>query len=230
MGLVVAAFNPYTPGYETRTGMTRAGGPDPRRLAALALLLFAVGLGVFLLLTRHTPVPAADSPEVTFTRGMIAHHTQAITLAMLIRQRSTDRTIRSAALDIQLSQEEQIRQMRGFLKLWKQPDTFEVSAEHARTMGMASDAEVRSLSTLPVLQAEVAFLQLMTRHHQGALRMIPPALEPGVLPQVRHLARQMQVTQGGEIRFMTSLLRARGAGLLPFPENKMDMEMPGMEH
>ncbi|AZI44248.1 DUF305 domain-containing protein [Deinococcus psychrotolerans] len=198
----------------------------PQRLAALALLLFAVGLGVFLLLTPHIPAPAFDSPEVTFTRGMIAHHTQAITMAMLIRQRSTDRTIRSAALDIQLSQEEQIRQMRGFLRLWKQPDTFVVSADHARMMGMASGAELQSLKTLSVPRAEVEFLRLMTRHHQGALQMIPPALEPGVLPQVRHLARQMQVVQGGEIRFMTSLLRARGAKVLPFPE----MNMPGMEH
>ncbi|GAA4011840.1 DUF305 domain-containing protein [Deinococcus rubellus] len=202
----------------------------PQQLAALALLLFAVGLGLFLLLTTHIPVPVASSPEVTFTRGMIAHHTQAITMALMIRQRSNDRTIRSAALDIQLSQEEQIRQMRGFLKLWKQPDTFPMSADHARRMGMASDAELRLLNTLPVSQAEVEFLQLMIRHHQGALRMIPPALEPGVLPQVRHLARQMQVVQGGEIRFMTSLLRARGANLLPFPELKMDLNMPGMEH
>ena len=78
---------------------------------------------------------------------------------------------------------------------------------------MASDAELRLLKTLPVPQAEVKFLQLMTRHHQGALHMIPPTLQPGVLPQVRHLARQMQVVQGGEIRFMTSLLRGRGADL-----------------
>ncbi|OLV18737.1 DUF305 domain-containing protein [Deinococcus marmoris] len=173
-------------------------------------------------------MPAADSPEVTFTRGMIAHHDQAITMAILSRRRSTDRTIRSAALDIQLSQEEQIRQMRGFLTLWKQPDTFTLSADHARSMGMASGAELLSLKTLPIPQAETTFLQLMTRHHQGALRMIPPALEPGVLPQVRHLARQMQVVQGGEIRFMTSLLRARGAGVLPFPE--MEMTLPGMGH
>ncbi|QFP76819.1 DUF305 domain-containing protein [Deinococcus sp. AJ005] len=207
--------------------MTRSK-PRPQLLAALALVLFAVGVGVFLLLTPRTPTPTINSPEVTFTRAMIAHHDQAITLAVLIRKRSADRTIRSAALDIQLSQEEQIRQMRGFLTVWKQSDTFEMSADHAHSMGMASDAELVSLRTLPVLQAEIKFLQLMTRHHQGALRMIPPALEPGVLPQVRHLARQMQVTQGGEIRFMTSLLKARGAGLLPLPE--MEMEMPGMGH
>ncbi|WP_407571488.1 DUF305 domain-containing protein [Deinococcus altitudinis] len=203
---------------------------EPRRLAALALLLFAAGLGIFLLLTPRLPPPTAGSTEVMFAREMIAHHEQAITLAMLIRQRSADRTIRSAALDIQLSQEEQVRQMRGFLRLWKQPGTFPLSTDHARMMGMASDAELTSLKTLPVPQAEVRFLQLMTRHHQGALRMLPPALEPGVLPQVRHLARQMQVTQGGEIRFMTSLLKARGAQVLLSPAPKPDTTMPGMEH
>ena len=50
MSLAAAVWSPYTPGCETRTGMTRARS-NPQRLAALALLLFAVGLGV---------VPAAD--------------------------------------------------------------------------------------------------------------------------------------------------------------------------
>jgi len=59
-GLAAAALNSYTPGCETLTGMMRAGA-NPQRLAALALLLFAVGLGIFLLLTRHMPLSTADN-------------------------------------------------------------------------------------------------------------------------------------------------------------------------
>mgnify|MGYP001797090090 CR=1 FL=1 len=60
----------------------------------------------------------------------------------------------------------------------------------------------------------------------GAVGMVPSALGWGGLPLVRDLARRWQGTQGGEIRFMTSRVKARGAGVLPFPE----MEMSGMGH
>ena len=69
------------------------------------------------------------------------------------------------------------------------------------------------------------FLRLMIRHHQGALSMVEPALGDRIRPEVRTLARQIQATQGGEIRLMEDLLRQRGEDLPPPPE-----AAPGGEH
>ncbi|SMB94791.1 DUF305 domain-containing protein [Deinococcus hopiensis] len=209
----------------------------PRRPALLATLsLVAVLLiAAALALTLRSPRPGENSPEVRFVREMTQHHAQAVDMATRIRDRAKDRTLRSVALDITLSQQEQIGQMRGWLTLWGLPWGGQgMTAEHARVMGMATPQEVNRLDTLPGVDAERLFLQLMIRHHQGALSMVQPILREKVRPEVLTLARQINTTQSGEIRLMTQMLRQRGAKPLPFPqagqgENTNGMDMPGME-
>ncbi|GMA14549.1 DUF305 domain-containing protein [Deinococcus metallilatus] len=199
-------------------------------LAALALLVAAL-IAVALALGPRTGPPRENSPEVRFVREMTQHHAQAVDMATRIRDRSQDRTLRSVALDILLSQQEQIGQMRGWLTLWGLPwGGAGMTAEHARMMGMAAPADLSRLDTLPVKDAERLFLQLMIRHHQGALSMVKPALAPGIRPEVRTLARQIQATQTGEIRLMGQMLAERGAKPLPAPAAASDHAgMEGME-
>lgn len=202
---------------------------NARLMAAVLAALLALGLGVlFLMPGRSTPAP--DSAEVVFLQQMIQHHQQATEMAGRIRTRAQNRTLRSLALDIQLSQEEQMRLMRGWLKLWQQPQDVPVSADHARRMGMASSEELSSLNTLPVPQAEVKFVQLMLRHHQGALAMVQPMTGPQVRQEVRILAQQMGITQGGEIHTMRQLLARLGGQPLPFPPGSTSPDMPAMPH
>ncbi|GHF56269.1 uncharacterized protein (DUF305 family) [Deinococcus metalli] len=201
--------------------------PRPRWPALLLLLLLA-GLAAFALFAPGRSAPAETSREVTFVRGMIQHHAQAVDMATRIRDRSRDRTLRSLALDIILSQQEQIGQMRGWLTLWNRPWAGAgMDAEHARMMGMATPTEVASLDTLPEARAEVTFLQLMRRHHQGALAMVRPVLDQPARPEVQALARQINATQSAEIRVMDSLLKQRGASPLPTPGGAD--QMPGMD-
>lgn len=192
-----------------------------RRSPLLAVLALAAALLVAaaLALTSRSGTPAEGSPEVRFVREMTQHHAQAVDMATRLRERTQDRTLRSLTLDILLSQQEQIGQMRGWLTLWGLPWGGQgMSAEHARRMGMATPQELNALDTLPLRDAEAHFLRLMIRHHQGALSMVEPALGSGIRPEVRTLARQIQATQGGEIRLMEDLLRRRGEDLPPPPE------------
>lgn len=190
----------------------------PAFFAVLALAAAAL-LAAALALTSRSGTPAESSPEVRFVREMTQHHAQAVDMATRLRDRTGDRTLRSLTLDILLSQQEQIGQMRGWLTLWGLPWGGEgMSAEHARMMGMATPEELNQLDTLPVPEAEAHFLKLMIRHHQGALSMVEPALGDGIRPEVRTLARQIQATQGGEIRLMEDLLRQRGEAPPPPPE------------
>lgn len=188
-------------------------------LPAVLALVAAALLAAALALTSRSGTPAESSPEVRFVREMTQHHAQAVDMATRLRERTDDRTLRSLTLDILLSQQEQIGQMRGWLTLWGLPWGGEgMSAEHARMMGMATPEELNRLDTLPLPDAEAHFLRLMIRHHQGALSMVEPALGDRIRPEVRTLARQIQATQGGEIRLMEDLLRQRGEALPPPPE------------
>ncbi|GAA5440762.1 hypothetical protein Dcae01_02282 [Deinococcus caeni] len=200
-----------------------------RRFALPLLVVLAAVLGGLLLLPRMGG-PAEGSTEVRFVREMIQHHAQAVDMALRVRERSRDEQLRTLALDITLSQQEQIGQMRGWLTLWGRPWGGEgMSAEHASMMGMATQAEVQALSDLGAAQSEVRFLQLMTRHHQGALAMVAPALAPSVRPEVQALARQIQAAQTTEVTLMTRLLRERGAQPLPAPAASHG-DMDGMQH
>lgn len=207
----------------------------PALLAALALAV-AVLIAAALALGPRLVPPGESSTEVRFVREMIQHHAQAVDMATRIRDRSGERTLRSVALDIQLSQQEQIGQMRGWLTLWGLPwGGVGMTGDHARMMGMATPAELNRLDSLPPADAERLFLQLMIRHHQGALAMVKPALAEGVRPEVRTLARQIDATQAGEIRLMTQMLAARDAEPLAAPPaatgEEMDMgEGSGHQH
>ncbi|MDV6374446.1 DUF305 domain-containing protein [Deinococcus arenicola] len=200
--------------------------PAGRRTALTAVLaLLALALAALLIAPRlGSSGPAENSTEVRFVREMIQHHTQAVDLSTRVRERQTSPAVRTLALDIMLAQQEQIGQMHGWLTLWQRPwGGVGVTAEHALSMGMATPQQVASLDTLPTAQAEVTFLQLMTRHHQGALMMAKPALAAGVRPEVQALARQIESSQGAEIKIMTDMLKARGAEPLAAPEMTMKM-------
>lgn len=181
-------------------------------LIALLALLAAALFVLPALLSSVLSSPRESGTDVRFVREMIQHHAQAVDMATRIRDRSSDQTVRTLALDIMLSQQEQIGQMRGWLTIWGLPWAGQgMTAEHARMMGMATPAEVTTLDTLPPAQADVKFLQLMQRHHRGALEMVKPVLTGQVRPEVKALAEQINATQSAEIRLMDKLLQERKA-------------------
>ena len=181
----------------------------------LVMLLLLVSIPA-LLYWRHRP-PEEGSPAVTFARDMMAHHGQAVEMALILRERSTDAELRQLTLDIMLGQQAQIGQMQGWLAVWGLPlaGVQPPMAGQAGMMGMATQQEVNALQTLPLTEAEVAFLQLMIRHHQGGVAMAEAALAQTRRSEVVRLATAIVQAQQGEITYMTQLLAQRGANPLP---------------
>lgn len=89
---------------------------------AIALLAAAVGLAVGILSRPLiAPVggnPAEDSVDVGFARDMREHHGQAVEMSVLVRDRTTDAEVRTLALDVMLTQQQQAGQMFGWLSDW----------------------------------------------------------------------------------------------------------------
>lgn len=187
---------------------------QPRR--AVLWLLPVVGvvlalLGVFY--WQATRFPQEGSRAVTFARDMRAHHAQAVDLSMHILERPVSPLVRILAQDIAMTQQAQFGQMGGWLDVWGV--TFSgleapMAGMDRAGMGMASDADVASLATLAPARAEVRYLQLMVRHHQGGVAMARVALDSGV-PQVGTLARSIVASQTAEIGVLNGMLKERGA-------------------
>lgn len=185
--------------------------------AFLALVVLASA--ALLWLTTDRP-PDDNSLEAGFARDMMTHHEQAVAMALLVRDRTDDPVIRSIATDMILTQQNQIGQMLGWLNLWGLPATGQQPAMawmgHPTTglmPGMATSEEIANLESLSGEDADIAFLELMIRHHQAAIPMAAAALNGSDNRAVRDLARQILTAQEIEIATMESLLAAkRGAG------------------
>jgi uncharacterized protein (DUF305 family) len=80
-----------------------------------------------------------------------------------------------------------------------------------RMPGMATNAQINQLRTLPVGQAEVLFLQLIIAHHKAGVVMAQMAEALTREPVVDQLAGNMVTGQQNEIAQMTQMLKLRGA-------------------
>jgi uncharacterized protein (DUF305 family) len=166
--------------------------------------------------------PAESGLEVTFARDMMTHHAQAVEMAVLIRDRSTDTELRQVTLDMILTQQNQVGQMFAWLELWGVPQEGLTAPMQGmgEMMGMAAQQEVNSLDTLPIEEAEIKFLQLMIRHHEGGVMMAQDVLKTTNVSVVKRLAESIVASQTGEITYMESLLAKRG-GETPQPLQPM---------
>lgn len=191
-------------------------------LVAVAALL--AGVGGTLLVQRVVATPAVTEfgADAGFARDMQTHHLQAVEMAMVVRDRSTDDAVRTLAYDIATSQQQQAGQMYGWLVQWGLPQTGErppmawVGGEHAAhgtsggTMpGMATPAQLASLRAASGVEAERIFLRLMIAHHKGGVEMADAALADARTNEVRTLARAISRAQTAEITLMEGMLRER---------------------
>jgi uncharacterized protein (DUF305 family) len=209
--------------------------PAGRGRAVLALVvLAALALGALAgaLLARQPTLTAAPegSVDAGFARDMQAHHAQAVELAVLVRDRSTDEQVRTVALDILLTQQNQIGQMAGWLSTWGLPAASTdpvmawMSAEHghadadpaagyAAMPGWVPRADLARLAAADGPDADRLFLALMIPHHEGGVAMARVAADRGRRPQVVALAENIVRAQDRELGVLREMLAARGGPL-----------------
>lgn len=180
------------------------------RVVVVAAVLLALG-GVLGRQARAS-APGDDSAEAGFVRDMSTHHAQAVEMAVLIRDRTTDPLIAGLALDILLTQQGQIGRMSGWMDVWglpatgnEPPMTWMGHAVQGRMPGMASPEEVATLTNLTGVEADREFLRLMIRHHEAALPMAQALLYRSEEEVVRRLAEAILISQEAEVRIMQEM-------------------------
>jgi uncharacterized protein (DUF305 family) len=77
--------------------------------------------------------------------------------------------------------------------------------------GMASDAELRGLDEATGRDAEIRFLRLMIRHHEGGVIMARAVLALSDRRELVQMAKRIDEGQRAEIAMMRNMLAARGA-------------------
>lgn len=166
--------------------------------------------------TRFTPA------DVKFMTNMLHHHAQAVDLARMVPERTTTDAIRILAARIINAQMDEIAIMQRWLRERGQavPELHEMGGRvmvhgHEGQMvmmpGMIPPAEVRALMELTGTAFDRRFLELMIRHHTGAVEMVRELFATdGALQDedAFRFASDVQVDQVTEVNRMERMLEA----------------------
>jgi len=203
--------------------------PDvARRLVVFAagLVVVALSVGAGLLIGSRVGTPRDDSAEAGFARDMATHHAQAVEMSFVARDKSSDHELRTLASDIIATQSTQRGIFMGWLQqwglsqasarprmAWMRGHTHLAPATDGAVLmhGMASAGELWRLSDANGVDAEILFLQLMIRHHEGGIIMARAVLALSNRREVAQMTKSIEDGQRAEIAEMRNMLAARGA-------------------
>jgi uncharacterized protein (DUF305 family) len=155
--------------------------------------------------------PATPDPDdVTFLADMMVHHTRALRMAGYAPASARNAKVKALAERIRVGQKPEIEGMRQLLVARGQtpPDLTHVDhMDHSGMPGMATHDELTTLEQARGTAFDQLFLNLMIKHHLGAVTMSGTVIDKGTDPQVGELAQEVGVTQTKEIATMRQLLK-----------------------
>ena len=170
--------------------------------------------------------------DVRFMQDMIVHHHQAVEMSALIGDRTNNPDLVAIGGRIDASQADEIEFMQSWLRERGETapdpanehaghgmggmddDDMAAMAEHHMAMGMASPEQMEALAAASGVAFDQMFLELMIRHHEGAVDMVGDLLSsPGSAydPVLFDFVTDVRNEQRAEIARMDSILRGLSA-------------------
>jgi uncharacterized protein (DUF305 family) len=153
-----------------------------------------------------------NTDDVMFAQMMIPHHRQAVELAALVPDRSTNPQVQQLAARIAGQQQPEINAMKAMLAQWE-VDSSEMTHQgaHGMTMsGMVDEATMVRLVALKGTEFDSLWLTSMIGHHEGAIEMANVEIADGSNVDMVGLARAIVTAQQGEIDQMKQILAEMG--------------------
>jgi uncharacterized protein (DUF305 family) len=147
--------------------------------------------------------------DQTYMRHMTAHHAQGIELARLGEQRAQDPHLRALASLMIASQVGENRIFDAWWQSWfslPMPDC--TAQERAGMPGYLTTDQMKEARSASADQFDRTFIQLMTIHHAGAVKMADQEWRSSGDPRLRIMAHAIRHEQQGEIALMN---RTEGA-------------------
>nr|WP_298899351.1 DUF305 domain-containing protein [uncultured Altererythrobacter sp.] len=156
--------------------------------------------------------------DVDFMQGMIVHHQQAVEMADLVEGRTNNEDVVALAGRIDASQKDEMEFMTTWLTDRGEPVAMQMAHGdgnhsmhhgHHNMMGMATPAQMAELAASNGTAFDRLFLQLMIRHHAGAVDMVDDLhSQPGAAyePVMYEFTNDVAGDQKTEIERMNVLL------------------------
>lgn len=173
-------------------------------------------------MSTTTVAPAAAIPadaefnatDVAFAQGMIPHHAQAIVMADMALEQSSNAEVTELATEIKAAQAPEIEQLTAWLNAWDQPvpdttggmDHSMDGMDGMMMSGMMSDADMARLENASGTDFDTMWLEMMIQHHEGAITMARDEVASGKYAATKAMAESIITSQQVEIDTMNALL------------------------
>ncbi|MFD5425319.1 DUF305 domain-containing protein [Streptomyces sp. NPDC127084] len=165
----------------------------------------------------RTTSPSADSSaaqeqhaaaDVAFAKGMIPHHRQAVEMADLATSRAESAEVKKLAADVKKAQDPEIKTLSGWLTSWGEEVPAEGAMDHSMhgMEGMMSLDEMKQLEQASGKAFDTAFMEMMIKHHEGAVAMAKTEQAEGTYEPAKKMAGAIITSQTAEITQMKKLL------------------------
>ena len=176
--------------------MTRA---RPQRGISLVVAALAL-LGALAIASPASANAPRSKAERAFLVDMVGHHSMAVDMAEMAKERATHQELKDMADDVIRAQTAEIDRMRNWLKKWYGR---EVADDH-----MGHDEDMQMLEEASGPEFEVLFLSMMSVHHTQAIERARAVRRYPLHGKVRQLTRDIIRTQQAEVRQMQEWLVA----------------------
>lgn len=141
--------------------------------------------------------------DQSYIRHMTAHHAQGIELARTATERAQDPHLRKLAMLMVASQTGENRIFETWWLSWFDTEMPDCSSDERAAMpGFLTQAEMRQVKAAPADRFDTLFVETMTKHHAGAVRMADQMWHSGGDLRLRVMAHAIRHEQQGEIALM----------------------------
>ncbi len=150
-----------------------------------------------------------NAADVAFAKGMIPHHRQAVEMADLAPTRADSAKVKKLAGEIKKAQGPEIKTLSGWLTSWGEQVPAEGAMDHSMHGtggGMMTAEEMDALKASSGKAFDTAFMEMMIKHHEGAVSMAKAEKAGGAFPDAKTMADAIVTSQTAEIARMKKLL------------------------
>ena len=150
------------------------------------------------------PAPAPARPpfnetDAAFAAQLVSQHQQGLDLASLANSRSGRGELKALAQRFIDVHEPEIEQLSELLESWGQQPPEDPGLDRGNRPGKITEAEMNTVTSRSGADFDKLFVQLMIRHHQGAIDIVATETAGGKNPRARELADKIAVSQQNEV-------------------------------
>ncbi|WP_328747238.1 DUF305 domain-containing protein [Streptomyces sp. NBC_00285] len=158
--------------------------------------------------TASAKAGAHNAQDVSFAKEMIQHHRQAVDMAELATSRASAQEVKDLATKIKAVQDPEIKTMSGWLTSWGEQvpaDMAGMDMSSSMPGAMSSD-DMDKLKKASGTEFDKMFLEMMVKHHEGAVEMAKTQKADGKYGAAVKLADDVITAQTAEIKEMNKML------------------------